>query len=120
MHILIIEDDALLALNLQMLVEDLGASSSLIVASEQDAEAQAKRFPPDIIIADLHLKQGNGVSAVQRIRSGIGAVPVVYVTANPDEAARLDPDALVLSKPLREEELVTAIGRLKPLVGEGS
>jgi CheY-like chemotaxis protein len=121
MHILIIEDDALLAMNLQLLVEDLGASSSMIAGSERDAIQQAQRFPPDLIIADLHLPDGLGISSVHAIRSFAGAVPVVYVTASPEEARRLDPSALVLSKPLREHELITALARLKPLMnGAGS
>jgi len=119
MHILIIEDDALLAMNLQLLVEDLGASSSMIAASEQDAIRKAQRFPPDIIIADLHLPDGLGVSAVQAIRASAGGVPVVYVTGTPQEALRLDPDALVMSKPLREHELIAALARLKPLMNGG-
>ena len=118
MHIMIIEDDALLAVNLQILVEDLGAASSLIVSSEKDAEIQAKRYPPGVIIADLHLKDGLGVSAVQKIRAAVGPVPVVYVTADPEEAKRLDPTALILSKPFQEEDLIAAIARLKPLMNE--
>jgi len=116
MHILIVEDDALLAINIQMLVEDLGAASSQIVATEIAAIEQARRFRPNLIISDLHLQQGLGVTAVQTIRASIGNVPVVYVTGDPEEALRLDPAALVLSKPLKEKELIAAIERLKPLM----
>jgi DNA-binding response OmpR family regulator len=119
MHILIIEDDALLAMKLQYLVEDLGASSSLIATSQSHAVAQAKRYPPDVIIADLHLGDGLGVEAVRLIRAADTGPPVVYVTGDPEEARRLDPGALVLSKPLREFELIAALARLKPLFGNG-
>ena len=119
MHILIIEDDILLALGLQQLVEDLGATSSQIAYSEPAAILQAKLMRPNLIIADLHLAEGLGVSAIQAIRASSGNnIPAVYVTGNPDEARRLDPTALVLSKPLREEELIAAIRRLRPLVTE--
>lgn len=116
MHVMIIEDDALLAMNLQILVEDLGASSSLIVASEREAVAQALNFPPALIIADLHLAQGLGASAIRTIRARVGDVPAVYVTGDPQEALRLDPTALVLSKPLKEHDLIAALARLKPFM----
>jgi CheY-like chemotaxis protein len=115
MHVMIVEDDSLLAIDLQVLVEDMGASSSIIVSSEEDAIAQAWLFPPTLIIADLHLREGLGVTAVHTIRSKIGFVAAVYVTGDPEEAKRLDPTALVLSKPLKSEELVQAIERLRPL-----
>ena len=118
MHILIIEDDVLLAVNLQILVEDLGASSSQVAASEEGAIRQARHFPPSLIIADLHLEDGLGVTAVQTIRASHGNIPVVYVTGDPEEARRLEPTALILSKPLKEEELIAALERLKPLMGD--
>ncbi len=118
MHILIIEDDAILAMSLQMLVEDLGASSSQIAKSEKAAIDQARSFAPDLIIADLHLEEGLGFDAVRTIRSMIGNRPAVYVTANPQEALRLDPTAIVLSKPLQEAQLIEALERLKPLMGD--
>lgn len=118
MHVMIIEDDALLAVNLQILVEDLGASSSLVAASEREAITHAARFRPSLIIADLHLREGLGVSAVQSIRGLVGPVPAVYVTGDPEEASRLDPTALVLTKPLQERQLVAALARLKPLMAD--
>src|SRR5687768_14861828 len=104
MHILIIEDDTLLAMTVQVLLEDLGATSTLVVSSEAAAVAQARRYRPNLIISDLHLAEGLGVAAVQAIRATVGKVPVVYVTGDPQEAKRLDPSALILSKPLKADE----------------
>jgi CheY-like chemotaxis protein len=120
MHVLIIEDDTLLAMSLQALIEDLGAVSTLVVSSAQAAVMQATRYRPNLIISDLHLGDGLGNLAVQSIRSTVGAVPVVYVTGDPEEARRLDPTALVLSKPLKKAELIAAIERLKPLIIDAS
>lgn len=116
MHVLIIEDDLLLGMSVQALIEDLGAMSTMIVCSEQAAIAQAARYRPNLIISDLHLGDGLGHAAVQTIRSTVGTIPVVYVTGDPQDARRLDPTALVLSKPLKATELIAAIERLKPLI----
>ena len=116
MHVLIVEDDMLIALSIQALLEELGAVSSQIVSSEQAAVAQARLYEPNLIISDLYLSEGLGATAVQAIRSSVGPVPTLYVTAAPDEALRRDPEALVLSKPLTKSALVAALQHLRPLI----
>lgn len=118
MHVLIVEDDTLLAMNLQVLIEDLGALSTIIAPSATAAVEHARRYRPNFIVADLHLVDGSGVAAVREIQESYGPVPVVYVTGSPEEARRLDPTALILSKPLKDLELVAAIERLRPLMTE--
>jgi len=116
MHVLIVEDDILLAMGLQVLIEELGATSTMVAPTEAAAVAQAHRFRPNLIVSDLHLADGLGVSAVSAIREAYGNIPVVYVTGDPEKAKRLDPSALALSKPLKDHELVKAIERLRPMM----
>jgi CheY-like chemotaxis protein len=113
MHILIIEDDPLLALDLQMFVEDLGAVSSLVASSEDEAIDRAKRFPPDVILADLRLREGFGPSAIQAIRDVLGDVPVIYITGNAAEARAIDASAPVLEKPFNWDELTHVLTSVK-------
>jgi DNA-binding response OmpR family regulator len=82
MHALIIEDEWLIALELQTLVLPLGFGSCDIAADEAEAVTMAMRRRPDLITADLCLAQGCGLVAVRTIRHLLGAIPVVYVTGN--------------------------------------
>lgn len=118
MHVLIVEDDTLLAMSLQALIEDLGATSTMVALTEASAIAYAHRYRPNLVVSDLHLADGLGADAVSAIRSTYGNTPVVYVTGDPEKARHLDPSALVLSKPLKDDELIAAIERLKPMMEE--
>jgi CheY-like chemotaxis protein len=108
MHILIIEDDLLLALDLQDALAELGGRSVSFAATEDNAVRSAVGQKPDLIVSDVRLAEGIGTKAVQRIRESLGDIPVIYVTANPERALREDPGATVLSKPFRREDLAEA------------
>lgn len=111
MHVLIIEDDALLAMNLQLFLEELGADSTSLAASQADAVRKALDHRPDLIASDVQLTEGNGPDAVKAIKARLGDIPVVYVTGNPDEARELDPTAPVIEKPVRWLQLVQTTQR---------
>lgn len=109
MHVLIIEDEAILALDIQMFLEDLGIASSAIAATESEAVEAASQHRPDLIVSDVNLAEGTGPAAVWAIRSAIGPVPVVYVTGNVRQAEEADPGVPVLAKPIRWEELAAFV-----------
>jgi CheY-like chemotaxis protein len=109
MHVLIIEDEAMLAADLQCFLEELGADSSDVADSEQDAIEAALARPPDLITADVTLRQGTGTAAVQAIRNEIGHVPVVFVTAGDMTGAAFDANTHKVKKPILWLELVEAL-----------
>ncbi|HEX7853081.1 MAG TPA: response regulator [Sphingobium sp.] len=106
MHILIIEDEALVALDLQMFLEELGAESCAVAANEEEALREALRQRPDFIASDVKLGAGFGPSAVKAIRVQLGEIPAVYITGNPELAREADPGVPVITKPIRWLELV--------------
>ena len=109
MHVLIIEDEALLAMDLQCFLEELGADSCALADSEADAVRSAMEQPPDLITADMELREGTGLGAVRAIRKRIGEVPVVYVTGQPDRCEGLDDHTHAVRKPILWLELVEAL-----------
>jgi DNA-binding response OmpR family regulator len=82
MHALIIEDEWLIALELEAHVLSFGFASCDIAVEEAEALAMAKHRRPALITADLHLAQGSGFAAVRTIRLLLGAIPVIFVTGN--------------------------------------
>jgi CheY-like chemotaxis protein len=76
-HVLIIEDEPVVAMDLQMLLEAEGATSIDIAASEAEAIAAARMHRPGFITSDVKLPQGTGPHAVRRIRDEHGDIPVI-------------------------------------------
>lgn len=109
MHVLIIEEEALLAMDLQCFLEELGADSCALADSEADAVRSALAQPPDLITADIDLREGSGVGAVRAIRRQIGNVPVVYLTDKPERCEPLNERTHAVRKPILWLELVEAV-----------
>jgi two-component system, response regulator PdtaR len=110
-HALIIEDDLLIALLLEDLLREQGYESFAFAVTEDQAVAAADRAWPDLITADLHLRAGSGIAAVQRICNGRGP-PVVYVTGSRPDLDGMA-GAVVVDKPIDETSLRTAVDRAR-------
>jgi CheY-like chemotaxis protein len=108
---LVIEDEALIGLEISQVLEDMGFNVAALAADEAEALAAAERHQPDLIVADVRLAHGdNGVEAVRSIcRRQYPSI--VYVTAFPDRASGLDRDISgpVLTKPFMASALVKSV-----------
>lgn len=82
-HVLIIEDEPLIAEVLRCLLEGEGASSFDYADTEEGAIAAAVGRRPDIITSDVKLLAGTGPRAVNAIHNQLGDIPVIFVTATP-------------------------------------
>ncbi len=111
--ILIVEDEAITAVDLQYRLEDLGYDAPAIAASGEGAIKKAEEIKPDLVLMDITLKGDmDGIEAAGHIRNRFD-IPVVYVTAYIDEE-RLgkirvtEPYGYIL-KPCEDRELRPAI-----------
>jgi DNA-binding NtrC family response regulator len=108
-QVMIMEDEPLVALELQIIVEDMGYDVCAVVDTEADAVREADATSPDLVIADIQLRQGNGVAAMERIALR-REVPVVFVSGNhtftPNPQIRT---VRFIAKPFRVESLRKAV-----------
>jgi CheY-like chemotaxis protein len=105
-HVLIIEDEPVIALELEVLLGDLGFSSFDVADTPEDALACATTHRPDLITADYRILSGTGVAAVELITRAIGEPRVIYVTGN---AGQFDPgEHAVVDKPISPRALKAA------------
>jgi CheY-like chemotaxis protein len=111
LHALIIEDEILIAYEVQSVLEDLGFESFDLADSPADALACARAHRPDLITADLRIVGGTGLEAVRAITAALGQIPVVYVTANTDMLAGEGVPAVV-EKPIATPALAAACRRV--------
>ena len=115
--VLIIEDEPIIAMDIEELVLSCGHRVVGVAASEADAIQIAERHRPGLILADINLGAGgDGSSAVQRIMRRHYA-PVIFVTAYPERlltGEAFEP-AFVITKPF--EPLALAIATFQAVTG---
>lgn len=82
--ILIIEDEPLIAMDLEALVVDIGHSVQGIARTHKEAVAAVAKKAPTLVLADIHLADGSsGLEAVNEILETI-SVPVIFITSFPE------------------------------------
>lgn len=115
-HVLVIEDDWLIAHHICSLIEDAGALSVALAATEDDAVAAAIATQPAVIVSDVDLHgKGTGPSAVMRIIDAIGVRPIMFVTGEPRPFKPPQPEMTVLYKPVDDELLMATFKIIAPV-----
>lgn len=109
LRILVVEDDAVMGMLLAELLVNMGHAVCGLAKTEAAAVATAARHRPDLMIVDMQLAEGTGVSAVEAIVR-TGPIPHVFMSGRSLEP--VNPDAVVLRKPFREPDLARAIARV--------
>jgi len=112
-RVLIIEDESIIALDLENLVTELGHKVVGTAASKDEAVAKARVQQPGLILADINLgKGGSGIDAVTEILRSFD-IPVIFVTAYPERlltGERPEPTYLI-TKPFLPETVQATIGQ---------
>lgn len=80
-RILIVEDEFLVALNLERVIEDLG-HEPVGIAPDQESALELADEEPDVALVDLNLRDGLTGPQIGKMLSDRG-ISVIYVTANP-------------------------------------
>lgn len=112
-RVLIIEDEPLIAMQLEELVTALGHEVCGTAATRSQASEVVAQCVPGLVLADIQLADGSsGLDAVDDILE-TGSVPVIFITAYPERlltGTRPEPTYLV-TKPFQETTVRTAISQ---------
>lgn len=111
--ILIVEDESIVALNIQTRLEQIGYEVAAVVSSGEEAIEIVEASQPDLILMDIKLSGNlNGIQAAQQIRARF-KIPVVYLTASTDQLtlqqAQITEPYGYIKKPFEPRELYSAI-----------
>ena len=113
-RILVIEDEAIIAMDITAIVEGAGHDVTGNARTRNEAVELARRDPPDMILADIQLAdRSSGIDAVRHILKEMGEVPVVFITAFPERlltGERPEP-AFLITKPYSEEQVRSAVSQ---------
>jgi CheY-like chemotaxis protein len=110
LRILVVEDDTITGMLLGELLTSMGYDVCAIESTEADAVTAAARCRPDLMIVDVRLGEGSGVSAVEEILRA-GPVSHVFVSGDISGVPALTPGTVIIRKPYREPDLAQAIQR---------
>ena len=114
--IVVVEDDALIAMDLADLLIGMGHDVRAIVQTQSEAVAAAMRCQPDLMIVDGQLAEGSGVEAMRQVLAR-GFVAHFYITGDPLRLTGLTPNAVVVAKPFTLNVLASGIARALRSVG---
>ncbi|WP_282948464.1 MULTISPECIES: response regulator [unclassified Sphingopyxis] len=111
--VLIIEDEPLIAMDLEQIVRDLGHDVAGVATTHEDAVAAFENSDAGLVLADIQLADGSsGIDAVQDILA-IAPVPAIFITAFPEKLLtghRVEPTFLI-SKPFGRNTVRAAISQ---------
>lgn len=113
-RILIIEDEPIIAMDIEMIVRDLGHDVVAVATTHAEAVAEAQKHQPGLVLADIQLADNSsGIEAVQEILTEV-KLPVIFITAFPERLLTGDrPEpAFLLTKPYQPATLRAAISQV--------
>ena len=112
-EVLIIEDEPIIAMDIETIVRDLGHSVTGVAVTRDEAVAQAMARRPGLVLADIQLADdSSGIDAVKDILAEF-QVPVIFITAFPERlltGERPEPTFLI-TKPFQRSTVKAAIAQ---------
>ncbi len=111
--VLIIEDEPMIAMDLEGIVEGLGHRVTAVARTHKEAVSAAAKETPGLVLADIQLADGSsGLDAVNEML-GSFEVPVVFITAYPDRlltGERPEP-AFLITKPYQPDTVKAIVSQ---------
>lgn len=112
-RVLIIEDEPIIAMDIETIVRDLGHEVTGVAVTRDEAVALAMEDRPGLVLADIQLADdSSGIEAVKDILAKF-EVPVIFITAFPERlltGARPEPTFLI-TKPFQRSTVKAAIAQ---------
>lgn len=111
--VLIIEDEPMIAMDLEGIVEGLGHCVTAVARTHGEAVDAVRAHRPGLVLADIQLADGSsGLDAVNEILGGF-EVPVIFITAYPDRLLTGDrPEpAFLITKPYQPDTVKAIVSQ---------
>ena len=112
--VLVIEDEAIIAMDLHSIVTSIGHNVTGIGRTRDAAIDLGLQKRPDLILADIQLADNSsGIDAVNALLEQIGEIPVIFITAFPERllTGEKPEPAFVIAKPYTEDQVRSAVGQ---------
>lgn len=111
--VMIIEDEPIIAMDLEALLDSLGHRVTGVARTEKEAIHLASKKRPSLILADIQLADGSsGIDAVNKILQTID-VPVIFITAFPERllTGEKPEPAFLITKPFMPDMVKAVVSQ---------
>jgi len=117
-RILIVEDEAIIAKDIQNILKNFGYSFIDLASSGEESVKKAENLHPALVLMDIRIKgHMNGIEAARRIYHSY-KIPVVYLTAYNEDRVRSDENAGLkfdfIPKPFGERDIENILKKYLP------
>ena len=112
--VMIIEDEAIIAMDIESIVADMGHRVTGIARTRDEAVKLGKSDVPDLILADIQLADNSsGIDAVNDLMGELGIRPVIFITAFPERllTGNKPEPAFLISKPYTVDQVISAVSQ---------
>lgn len=112
--VMIIEDEAIIAMDLESIVGEMGHQVTGIAKTETEALKLYKSETPDLILSDIQLADlSSGIDAVNKILGDNADIPVIFITAFPERllTGESPEPAFLIAKPYTEDQVRSAVSQ---------
>ena len=112
--VMIIEDGAIIAMDIESIVSDMGHRVTGVARTRDEAVALGAADKPDLILADIQLADNSsGIDAVNDLMANLGERPVIFITAFPERllTGEKHEPAFLISKPYTEDQVISAVSQ---------
>ncbi len=113
-RVLIIEDESIIAMDIEAIVSEMGHEVTGIAATREEAVRIGRADRPDLILADIQLADdSSGIDAVNDLLERFPDTPVIFITAFPERlltGERPEP-AFLIAKPFTPSQVISAVSQ---------
>lgn len=112
--VMIIEDEAIISMDLSWIVEDMGHVVVGVARTHGQAVEMFARHRPDLVLTDIQLADNSsGIDAVADIMERFGDLPIIFITAFPERllTGQRNEPAFIINKPYSEEQVRSAVSQ---------
>lgn len=113
-RIMIIEDEAIIAMDLEGLMTEMGHTVTGVARTHEGAIKLARAERPDMILADIQLAdKSSGIEAVNELLGELGDLPVIFITAFPERllTGEKPEPAFLITKPYTEDQVRSSVAQ---------
>ncbi|PVA08185.1 response regulator [Thalassorhabdomicrobium marinisediminis] len=113
-RVMIIEDEAIIAMDIEGIVTDMGHKPTGVARTETEALELFKAEKPDLILSDIQLADNSsGIDAVNKILEDNADIPVIFITAFPERllTGQGPEPAFLITKPFTEDQVRSAVSQ---------
>jgi len=113
-RVLIIEDESIIAMDIEAIVREMGHEVTGTAATRDEAVEIGRADQPDLILADIQLADdSSGIDAVNDLLERFPDTPVIFITAFPERlltGERPEP-AFLIAKPFTPPQVISAVSQ---------